>query len=153
MADMNPRPDSDPPPLAGTLAAEIRALLARMRRRLREQASPGDFTPSQLSVLQRLERDGPATVSQLARGEGMRPQSMGTVLAPLEAGGFISGTPDPDDGRQTLWSLTPSCAAWFQQSRAVRQDWLCRTIQAKLSVQEQQQLAAAIDLLKRLAND
>ena len=46
----------------------------------------------------RLEKDGPATASSLARAEGMRPQSMGAVVAALESAGLMRGAPDPTDG-------------------------------------------------------
>lgn len=137
--------------LPAQLASEIRALMAKLRRRLREQASPGEFTPSQVAVLVRLEREGAGTVSSLARAEGMRPQSMGAVIAQLEAMGLLSAAPDPEDGRQTLWSLTDACAAWLREGRAARQDWLTRAIEARLSADEQRELAAALDLLQRLA--
>ncbi|WP_042259624.1 MarR family winged helix-turn-helix transcriptional regulator [Paraburkholderia heleia] len=141
------------PDLAASLAGDLRALVGQLRRRFREQAMLGDFTPSQMAVLQRLEREGPSTVSNLARAEGMRPQSMGTLIAPLEAAGHISGKPDPNDGRQTLWSLTDTFREWLKEGRAARQDWLSRRIEARLSGAEQQQLAAAVELLKRLVAD
>jgi DNA-binding MarR family transcriptional regulator len=146
---------TDPPPsdLAAALAGDLRALVAQLRRRFREQAILGEFTPSQVAVLLRLEREGPATVSALARAEGMRPQSMGTLIAPLEAAGHINGAPDPDDGRQTLWSLTGAFREWLKEGRAARQDWLSRTIEARLTGAEQEQLAAAVELLKRLVAD
>jgi DNA-binding MarR family transcriptional regulator len=138
---------------ADALAGDLRALVGKLKRRLREQASAGDFTPSQLAVLQRLEREGPATVSSLARAEGMRPQSMGTVVAALESAGLLTGAPDPADGRQTLWSLTDAFANWMRESRAARQDWLARTIEARLSDVEQTELAHAITLLQRLVQE
>lgn len=141
------------PTLASALAADLRALNGKLKRRLREQASVGDLAPSQMSVLLRLERDGPTTMSNLARAEGMRPQSMGSTVASLEAAGLVSGAPDPKDGRQTILSLTDTCRDWITEGRAARQDWLFRTIQARLSPEEQQQLAAAVDLLKRLVDE
>ncbi|MBB3258338.1 DNA-binding MarR family transcriptional regulator [Paraburkholderia bannensis] len=145
------RPDAQPVSAqAAALAGDLRALVGKLKRRLREQASAGDFSPSQLAVLQRLERDGPATVSSLARAEGMRPQSMGTVVAALESAGLLTGAPDPADGRQTLWSLTEAFASWMRESRAARQDWLARTIEARLCSAEQAELAHAIALLQRL---
>jgi DNA-binding MarR family transcriptional regulator len=150
---MPQHPDNPIPELADTLAGDLRALVGKLKRRLREQASAGDFTPSQVAVLLRLEREGPATVSSLARAEGMRPQSMGTVVATLEAAGLLAGAPDPDDGRQTLWSLTQACANALRENRAARQDWLARTIEARLSAHEQAQLASAVELLKRLVQD
>ena len=145
--------DNSPTPQADSLAKDIRALVGKLKRRLREQAAPGDLTPSQISVLLRLEREGSATTSSLARLEGMRPQSMGAVIAPLEAAGLVSGTPDPKDGRQTILSLTDACRKWVEEGRAARQDWLTRTLQARLSSQEQDRLGEAITLLKRLVDD
>lgn len=147
---MNRRPDTSGPDLASALAGELRALGGKLKRRLREQANPGDLTPSQVSVILRLEREGAATVSSLARAEGVRPQSMGTTIAPLESAGLVSGAPDPNDGRQTILSLTDGCRKWIAEGRAARQDWLTRTIQARLSLKEQEELAAALDLLNRL---
>jgi DNA-binding MarR family transcriptional regulator len=136
-----------------SLAAELRAVLGRLRRRLREQAQSGGLTPSQRSVLLRLEKHGPATASALARAEGMRPQSIGPVIAALESAGMVAGAPDPTDGRQTILSLTDACREWVQEGRAARQDWLVRTIQTRLSPQEQDHLVRAVDLLNRLADD
>ena len=138
---------------AFVLATEIRAFVGKLKRRLREQAGVGDLMPSQISVLLRLEREGSATTSNLARLEGMRPQSMGAVIAPLQAAGLVSGAPDPTDGRQTLLSLTDTCRKWFEDGRAARQDWLTRTLEARLSPEEQDRLSEAVELLKRLVAD
>lgn len=140
-------------PLAWALAGDLRTLVGRLKRRLREETGHKDLTPSQVSVLLRLEQDGPATLSQLARAEGMRPQSMGTVVAALEQAELICGAPDPHDGRKIQLSLTAACRTWIGEGRAARQDWLCRAIEAKLTGPEQEQLAAAVALLKRLAED
>jgi DNA-binding MarR family transcriptional regulator len=133
------------------LAVDLRVVVGQLRRRLREQASFGDLTWSQTSVLSRLDREGPATVTSLARAEGMRPQSMGATVSALEVAGLVSGSPDPKDGRQTILSLTPSCQEWIKAGRAAREDWLFRAIQSKLPPEEQEELASAIELLKRLA--
>jgi DNA-binding MarR family transcriptional regulator len=138
---------------AHALAGELRALAGKLKRRLREQADVGDLTPSQVSVLLRLEKDGPATASSLARLEGMRPQSMGSIIAVLQSAGLVRGSPHPTDGRQTILSLTEACRTWIDEGRAARQDWLSRIIEARLSPEEQQQLAAAIALLRRLVDD
>lgn len=140
-------------PHASALAQELRAVLGKLKRRLRAQGHGEDLTPSQISVLLRLEKDGPATAAGLARAEGMRPQSMGPVIAALEGAGLVSGAPDLNDGRQTLLSLTDACRKWAQERRAAKQDWLTRTIQARLSKQEQDELAASVELLKRLIDD
>jgi DNA-binding MarR family transcriptional regulator len=137
---------------AAILAQDLRALLGKFKRRLRDQAQVGDLTPSQVAVLLRLEKAGPATTSNLARAEGMRPQSMAPVIAALEAAGMIAGTPDPADGRQTLLALTSACRKWLEKGRAARQDWLTRTLQAKLSPNELDEVAKAVELLERLVD-
>ncbi len=138
---------------ASALALEMRTLVGKLRRKLREQTGHEDFTSSEVSVLLRLEKDGPATVSSLARAEAMRPQSMSAVVAVLDAAGLVSGAPDPKDGRQTLFSLTQKCRERMQERRAAKQDWLAKTILAKLSGREQEQLAAALGILARLVED
>jgi DNA-binding MarR family transcriptional regulator len=139
--------------LASTLAAEMRTVFRKLKLRLREHGGHSDLTPSQISVVLRLEMDGSATVSSLARAEGMRPQSMSAVVTPLQEAGLVSGAPDPVDGRQTLMSLTPKCLKWIQEGRAARQDWLTATISQKLSLREQEKLQAALELLTRLVED
>ena len=138
---------------ATRLAQDLVAVVGKLKRRLREQAHVGDLTPSQTSALLRLEKDGPATASNLARAEGMRPQSMGAVVAALEAAGMVRGAPDPNDGRQTILSLTDAFRKRIREGRAARQDWLSSAIQARLSPREQDEVAAAVALLKRLVDD
>jgi DNA-binding MarR family transcriptional regulator len=135
---------------ASALAVEVRVAVGQLIRKLREQAPHGDLTGSQLLVLGRLEREGPATVTALARATGVRPQSMGATVAALEAMGHVAGAPDPTDGRQTILSLTPSARAWFKAGRAVREDWLFKAIRARLGPDEQDHLATAVQLLRRL---
>lgn len=132
------------------LAADLHTVAGRLKRRLREQASAGDLTPSQTAVLVHLDRVGPTTVTNLARAEGVRPQSMGATVATLEAAGLIKGAADPSDGRQTILSLTPMCLKLFKDGRAARQDWLARAIASKFTASEQKDLAKAVALLKRL---
>jgi DNA-binding MarR family transcriptional regulator len=138
---------------ASALAAELRATLGKLKRKLREHGGRSDLTPSQVSVILRLETDGPITVSSLARAEGMRPQSMSSIITSLLDVGLVSGSPDPNDARQTLMSLSRKCQKTLKEGRAAKQDWLTTTIQEKLSVQDQEKLAAVLELLARLVED
>jgi len=132
------------------LAGELRVLIGKLSRRLRAEAHKGELTWSQMAVLSRLDREGPATVTTLARAEGVRPQSMGATVSVLEAAGLVSGTPDPMDGRQTVLSVTLACREMIKAERAARQDWLFRAIRAHLAPHEQEQLATGVELLNRL---
>jgi DNA-binding MarR family transcriptional regulator len=141
---------NDPDANALALGRDLRLVNARLKRRLREEAHPGDFTPSQLAVLAHLEREGPSTVTVLARAEGVRPQSMGANVSALEAAGLVRGEPDPADGRRTLLSLTDEASQAFKAGRAAREDWLSRAIHSNLTPAEQRELATGIELIKRL---
>ena len=150
---MGHRKSSAQTELAQTLAVEMRTVFRKLKLRVREHGGGNDLTPSQAAVLLRLEMDGSATVSSLARAEGMRPQSMSAIVAPLHESGLIRGVPDPGDGRQMLMSLTSKCLKWLQEGRAARQDWLATTIAQKFSLHEQETLQAALELLARLVED
>lgn len=138
-------------PLHAT-ATELRVLVGRLRRRLREEARTGDLSLSQFAVLGHLGRDGPATVSDLARAEGMRPQSMSAVVASLQATGLVHGTPDPGDGRRTLLALTEAARVRVRASRAAREDWLLQVLRERFSREEQALLAHGLELLQRIAD-
>jgi DNA-binding MarR family transcriptional regulator len=150
MSKRSPVPESE---TASDLAAQIRTILSRLKRRLRERGERGDLTPSQISVLLRLEKDGAATVSGLARAEGVRPQSMSSIVTSLQEAGLVSGISDPNDGRKTLMSLSKKCEKLLKEGRAARQDWLTAIILQKLSAHEQQQLSTTLELLSRLTED
>jgi DNA-binding MarR family transcriptional regulator len=139
--------------LASKLAAELRTTLGHLKRKLRRHGGLNDFTSSQIAVILRLEKDGPATVSSLARAGGMRPQSMSAVITPLEEKGYVAGAADPNDGRKTLMSLTKACKKSIEDGRSARQDWLAQAIQQKLSPQEQKKLSSAIHLLAQITED
>ena len=138
---------------AFALAEELRAIYGKLKRKLREQGEQSNLRPSQVPVLLRLKKDGPATVSSLARAEGMRPQSMSAIITSLLEAGLVNGSPDPNDRRQTLMSLSRKCEKLLSDGRAATQDWLTTIIQKKLSSQEQETLASAIALLARLIED
>jgi DNA-binding MarR family transcriptional regulator len=140
-----------PQPDTAALAGELRVALAQLVRRLREQADGMDLTRSQSSVLLRLERDGAATATALARAEGVRPQSMAKIVQALESAGLVSGAPDPRDGRKTLLSITEAAREEFRTGRLAKEDWLTRALDTTLSPAEIAQLASTPGLLRRLA--
>ena len=153
LSAMDDRSATSPSARSLALSVELRAVVGKLKRRLLSQSDVGDLTNSQITVLLRLEKEGPATTSSLARAEGMRPQSMASIIAALDAAGLVGGSADPADGRQTLLSLTEACRDWLREGRAARQDWLSRTLEARLSAAELAQLEAAVALLSRLADD
>ena len=82
-------------PTSPVLAHELRETIGRLVRRLRAEPGP---SVGRLAVLGRLDRDGPASISDLAGRERMRPQSMAQTVHDLESAGLVSRRPDPADG-------------------------------------------------------
>jgi DNA-binding MarR family transcriptional regulator len=136
---------------ANDLAESLRGLMRKLKRRMREQSRAGDLSWSQFTMLSRLERDGPATVTTLAHAEGVRPQSMGATMAALETAGHVRAEPDPQDGRKTLWSVTSHCRDLIHATRTAGHDWLQHASQKTLTPQEQKQLTEALVSLERIA--
>src|SRR5580658_2604516 len=110
-------------------AMAVRLLL----RRIRADAPPElrEFSWTQKSVLSRLEKDGPATTADLARAEGVKPQSMGTALALLEKMGLVERKAHPTDGRQINIKLTARGIALRKNTKEATHAWLAQAI-AKL---------------------
>lgn len=132
-------------------AGDLRALVGRLARRLRQTSVVGEMTLSQASVLSLLEREGPATPGVLATKERISPQSMGAILISLEALGLVSRTPDPTDGRSLVISLTEVGLQAVHGARRHREERLARALADNFTAQEQQVLIAALPLLERLA--
>jgi DNA-binding MarR family transcriptional regulator len=132
---------------AALAASEVRVTFGRLRRRLRALAASDDLTPSQEAVLSRLDKHGVASASDLAAAERVRPQSMAATVAALTELGFVQRTPDPDDGRKQLISLTTAGVERLQGDRQVRQEWLAATLQDNCTEEQRQKIIEALALL------
>ncbi|GHH72872.1 MarR family transcriptional regulator [Streptomyces sulfonofaciens] len=136
-------------PSAVRAARDVRVVFTRLRRRLREVAGMRDLTPSQTSVLSRL-RDGADSASGLAAAEGVRPQSMAATLAALEQQDLIRRSPDPEDGRRQLVTLTAPGRERVEDSRQARVEWLARALHEQYTEEERRTVIEAMALLDRL---
>ena len=103
-----------------TLADVLLTLHGRIRRTLLA-GKADEVTASQTAALGRLLRHGESTVADLARAEGVRPQSMGATVQALVDLGLVERRPDPADGRRTLVRATET------GSRARADAWTART--------------------------
>jgi DNA-binding MarR family transcriptional regulator len=119
-------------------------------RRVRAAAASHELSLTEASVIGRLARNGPATTAELARAEGMKPQSMGTTIAALEEMGMVERKPHPTDGRQVNIGLTAKGASVRKSARDAKQTWLSQAI-AQLDEEERETLFKAGEIIKRLA--
>src|SRR5580692_11447316 len=128
---------------------ELLAAMGQLVRRLRAEAKSGELSWSQAAIMARLET-GAMTTADLARAEGMKPQSMGASLAMMEEEGLVRRKAHPTDGRQILFELTPAGIEGRYRQRLAKREWLLSAI-AKLDKDEQKTLFAATDVIKHIA--
>jgi DNA-binding MarR family transcriptional regulator len=124
--------------------------LGLLFRRVRAEGADDDLSWSQAITLKHLATGGPATIADLARAEGVKPQSMGTTVAALEDMGLVARKPHPTDGRQMNIELTAKGAAERKRSGDAKRAWLMQAF-ARLNAQEQEALFKAGEIIKRLA--
>ena len=137
----------------GTDVARLRMALARLARRLRQEAmAVDDVTPSQVSAMASLERLGAATLGELAAAERVQPPSMTRIVARLEEAGFVSRATDPSDRRFVRVALTAAGEQFLARSRTRRDAYLAQRVSA-LSAQDQRLLADALPILEQLLEE
>jgi DNA-binding MarR family transcriptional regulator len=117
-------------------------------RRARAAAPSRELSWSELAVLKRLAAGAPATTADLARAEGMRPQSMRAVVAALEQRKLVTRKPNAADGRQVYIELSARGAAEEMSAADARRTWLAQTI-SRLTPRERETLFAAGEIIKR----
>lgn len=130
---------------------ELTRALGLLVRRMRATAPSEQYGLSwtQKSIMARLEKEGPATTADLARAEGVKPQSMSAALAALEEMSLIQRQAHETDGRQVIIRITPQGTSLRKASSEARHTWLSQAIE-KLNKDEQAILFEAGEIIKRL---
>lgn len=132
------------------VASALTVNLGLLRRRLRQLPHEGEATLPEISALVRLDRNGPATNSELAKSEQISPQSMGATVGALEARGLVARTSDPADRRRVVLSVTEAGRAVVDAKRTARARQVAEALES-LDDDEIATLRAAAPLLERLA--
>ncbi|HEY2057979.1 MAG TPA: MarR family transcriptional regulator [Amycolatopsis sp.] len=132
-------------------AGWIRGVVGQLHRRLRQVDNAEILTPSQSAVLNRLDREGPATQGELAAAEHVRQQSMAATLAVLDELGYLSRTRDPADGRRSVVSLSGLGTKTVRGIHQHRNEWIANALVAELNADELETVRQALPLLQRIA--
>ena len=135
---------------ATTTATEIRRGVTRLGRRLRAERPADSPSAARIAVLAHLYRFGPSTPGELARAEGLDPQSLTRMLAALEADGLMTRTVSPDDRRVSVLAITPAGADLVVRDMGARDAWLAAVL-GELSEAEVAVLRLAAEVMSRLA--
>jgi DNA-binding MarR family transcriptional regulator len=129
------------------LAGCVERLVGWLRR---STAVPG-YSVTSKSTLSRLDVDGPARISDLARLEGVTQPGMTGLVNRLEGEGLVHRSADPTDARAALVELTDAGRAFVEARRAERVRVLAGRVE-RLSDADRQAILDALPALDRLSN-
>jgi DNA-binding MarR family transcriptional regulator len=132
-------------------AAALQLSVGLLKRRARETARNGELSSPEMSVLSRLDRNGPGTTAALARWEQITPQAVGATVAVLEARELIARAPDPEDGRRSILTITQAGERALRAGRNALTDLMTGALSRGFTPGEIEQLRVAAPLIERLA--
>ena len=137
---------------AAHVAIRLRASVSHLGRQLRAGMPEQALGSAALGVLSQLYRGGALTPTQLARREGVRPQTLTRLLAELEAAGHITRRAHEHDGRQSLLTLAPRGARLLTGEAKRREASLAAVVGECLGPRERAALLKACELIDRVAD-
>jgi DNA-binding MarR family transcriptional regulator len=140
-----------PAPGEDELVFAVKHAVSRVYSRFRSERVEGDLGEVALSVLARVEKYGPHTLTALSRYHRVTPPSMSQAVNRLTGAGLAERVPDPQDGRRVLIAATPQGAKVSREARARRNAWLQECLD-ELSDADRQVLARAAELLTAMAD-
>jgi DNA-binding MarR family transcriptional regulator len=128
--------------------ARLRAAIMRLSRRLRKH-DLADLTPTQLSALATVARDGPLRLGDLAAAERIAPSTLTRLVSALEERGYLARGSVPGDARASLVSVTE---AGTMVLRRIKQETTAQLTDSLLTMPPDQlaALAAALPALEHL---
>jgi DNA-binding MarR family transcriptional regulator len=130
-------------------AARLRVAVLRLSRRLRKHDLAG-LTPSQLSTLASVGKDGPLRLGDLAAVERIAPSTLTRLVNVLEDRGYLLRHAAPDDARAFLVTITASGREVLAQIREEGTSMLTDNLLA-LPPAQLAALEAALPALEQLA--
>ncbi|MBA2280151.1 MAG: MarR family transcriptional regulator [Actinomycetota bacterium] len=136
--------DHDP----ADLAARFRQALMPLVRQLRTNVEEG-MTPSVMSALSTVAREGPISLTDLAAAERVTPPMATKLANRLEELALVTRAGCADDKRVTRLVLAPEGRAVLDRSHRRRNAWLAQKLEA-LTDEERAAIAGAVGVIERL---
>jgi len=133
-------------------AGRLRIAIGRLSRRLRTTAagSAAGLTPTRISVLLTVVRDGPVRLSALAASESLNPTMLSRVIADLVDADLLERTSDDGDRRAAWVQATDAGQRLAQRMRRERTDAVNAALEG-LPPAERRLLEQALPALEALA--
>ena len=135
-------------------AQDLRVAIGRVARRLRqlyatERESAASFI--ELGILVHLQREGPASPTTLAAGEGVTSQAIAGVVRELERRALVERTGGQQDRRRVAVAITGAGRELLISRENAVVDAMVKALAEEYTPAERRQLESAIPLLNRLA--
>lgn len=130
---------------------QVRQGVTQLGRRMRAERRGHALSSGKIAILGHLIRAGAMTPGQLAQAEFVQPQSLTRVLTELTESGLVARSIDPDDGRQSLITLTTQGRRALSEDMRSRDEWL-QSAMSSLTPTERDLLAVAASLMERMAD-
>jgi DNA-binding MarR family transcriptional regulator len=130
--------------------ARLRVAILRLSRHLRKH-DLADLTPTQVSALATVARDGPLRLGDLAAAERIAPSTLTRLVSALEQRGYLQRETVPGDARAWLVSVTQDGTAVLNRIRRETTSLLTENL-LRLPGEQQEALAAALPALEHLSD-
>ncbi len=136
------------------LASEIRVLVARLHRRMRQEihSSESDLTPARRAALFSIEQLGPVAIGDLAVAERTHPSTVTRIVDALEAQRLVTRSADPEDRRTVRVSITDHGRRVLEQGREASNAHISRQL-GKLSRADKDRLTEVLPILRKLVEE
>ena len=132
--------------------ARLRMVVGKMSKRLNALSRGSGMTPTQLTVLGSIVREGPMRLGDLAEAEAMNPTMLSRVVAALDEQGLVRRRPDPDDRRAGRLEATAAGRRTHERLRHERGKVIAAGLES-LSPQDVEVLERALPALEALAEE
>jgi len=126
----------------------LRGLTQQLHRLNDVVGSQIDLLPDDLAVLDMLGRDGPMSPRDVIAATGIHPATLTGILDRLEAGGWLTRRPDPDDRRRVIVAAETSRGGEMSRRYAP----MTRAISDICSGYSVEELARIVEFLERTTN-
>jgi DNA-binding MarR family transcriptional regulator len=137
-------------PETEAIADELQSVVGALVRQMRSVSPARDISLSQVSILKRLDREGPHTVADLARLDKITHQSVTVSVNTLVDRGLVRRAADPGDLRRKLLIITGEGIRLLAERREAGLENLATVISERLDEPERAQLSRALELMRRL---
>lgn len=133
------------------IASELRTIISRLMKVLRRETSNKEgLSLTERSTLFLIYNNTIMLPSELAAIEKVTSQSMSQIINKLEKMECINKTSSSQDKRKTYITLTSAGKDIVERIKKEREEYLANTINKKISTEEKETLAKALDVLQKL---